>query len=149
MTTRVREALAEKLFREGKNCAQSVFGSFADDFGIDSSTAAKIACGLGGGVGRMREVCGAVTGATLILGLRHGEDKSVVYPIVQDFCRRFKEEVGSIVCKELLAGHGDPNPPQTVEVGGTPEARTATYYNKRPCVELVKLAVRLLEERAE
>ncbi len=142
MTTEEREALAEKFFRKGKNCAQAVVCSFAEDFGMDVETAAKISCGLGGGVGRMREVCGAVTGASLVLGMRHGEDKSIVYPYVQEFCRRFKEETGSIVCHELLAGPAHQN---SVEVGGAPEVRTQSYYQKRPCVELVKLAVRLLE----
>lgn len=130
---------AEALFMSGMNCSQAVFGAFAEDFGMDASTAAKVACGLGGGVGRLREVCGTVTGASLVLGLKYGEDKAVVYPHVQDFCERFKAECGSIVCRELLAGV-----PATT--GGAPEARTAEYYKKRPCVELVKLSVRLLEE---
>lgn len=130
---------AEALFLSGMNCSQAVFGAFAEDFGMDASTAAKVACGLGGGVGRLREVCGTVTGASLVFGLKYGEDKVVVYPHVQDFCARFKAECGSIVCRELLAGV-----PATT--GGAPEARTAEYYKKRPCVELVKLSVRLLEE---
>lgn len=130
---------AEALFLSGMNCSQAVFGAFAEDFGMDASTAAKVACGLGGGVGRLREVCGTVTGASLVLGLKYGADKAVVYPHVQDFCARFKAECGSIVCRELLAGV-----PATT--GGAPEARTAEYYKKRPCVELVKLSVRLLEE---
>ena len=130
---------AEALFMSGMNCSQAVFGAFAEDFGMDASTAAKVACGLGGGVGRLRAVCGTVTGASLVLGLKYGEDKAVVYPHVQDFCARFKAECGSIVCRELLAGI-----PATT--GGAPEARTAEYYKKRPCVELVKLSVRLLDE---
>ena len=130
---------AEALFMSGMNCSQAVFGAFAEDFGMDASTAAKVACGLGGGVGRLREVCGTVAGASLVFGLKYGEDKVVVYPHVQDFCARFKAECGSIVCRELLAGV-----PATT--GGAPEARTAEYYKKRPCVELVKLSVRLLEE---
>ena len=130
---------AEALFMSGMNCSQAVFGAFAEDFGMDASTAAKVACGLGGGVGRLREVCGTVTGASLVLGLKYGADKVVVYPHVQDFCARFKAECGSIVCRELLAGV-----PATT--GGAPEARTAEYYKKRPCVELVKLSVRLLDE---
>ena len=130
---------AEALFMSGMNCSQAVFGAFAEDFGMDASTAAKVACGLGGGVGRLREVCGTVTGASLVFGLKYGEDKVVVYPHVQDFCARFKAECGSIVCRELLAGV-----PATT--GGAPEARTAEYYKKRPCVELVKLSVRLLDE---
>lgn len=135
-----REEKAEALFRSGMNCAQSVFGAFAEDFGMDAAMAAKVSCGLGGGVGRMREVCGTVTGAALALGLIHGEDKSVTYPHVQRLCERFKEECGSIVCRELLAG-------VAATTGGAPEARTPEYYRKRPCVELVKLAVRLLEEQ--
>ena len=134
-----REAKAEAFFREGLNCAQAVFCAFADEFGIELELAKRISCGLGGGVGRQREVCGAVTGASLVLGLRHGSDKKVVYPFVQDFCAQFRAEVGSIVCRELLAGTG-------ATTGGAPEARTPAYYRKRPCVELVKLAVRILEE---
>lgn len=130
---------AEALFMSGMNCSQAVFGAFAEDFGMDASTAAKVACGLGGGVGRLREVCGTVTGASLVLGLKYGADKAVVYPHVQDFCARFKAECGSIVCRELLAG-------VSATTGGAPEARTAEYYKKRPCVELVKLSVRLLDE---
>lgn len=131
------EEMAETLFMSGLNCAQSVFCAFADEFGMDEETAKKVSCGLGGGVGRLREVCGAVTGATLVLGMRHGPDKDVVYPKVQAFCAKFKEECGSIVCRELLSGTG-------ATVGGKADARTPEYYHKRPCVEMVKLAVRLL-----
>lgn len=139
METTSKEQLAENFFKSGMNCSQSVFMAFAGDFGIPQETAAKISCGLGGGVGRMREVCGAVTGASLVIGLKHGEDKAKVYPIVQDFCERFKKECGSIVCRELLNGTGATS-------GGQPEARTDEYYKKRPCVEIVKLAVRILAD---
>lgn len=132
-----REEKAEALFMEGLNCSQSVFCAFADEFGMDLETAKKVSSGLGGGVGRMREVCGAVTGATLVLGMRHGPDKSAVYPAVQDFCARFKAACGSIVCRELLEGTGATS-------GGAPDARTSEYYRKRPCVELVRLAASLL-----
>ena len=137
MTKAERQDEAERLFREGMNCAQSVFCAFAGDFGLDGDTAAKVSCGLGGGVGRTREVCGAVTGATLVLGMRHGPDKNVVYPIVQDFIEKFKSECGSVVCRELLAGTGATS-------GGKPDERTKEYYRKRPCVELVKLAAGLV-----
>ena len=130
---------AEALFMSGCNCAQSVFGAFAEDYGLSDDLAAKVSCGLGGGVGRMREVCGAVSGASLVLGLKFGPDKAAVYPHVQALCAKFKAEVGSIVCRELLAG-------QDATAGGAPEPRTPAYYRKRPCVELVKLAVRLTEE---
>jgi C_GCAxxG_C_C family probable redox protein len=86
----------------------------------------------------MREVCGAVSGATLVLGMRHGPDKDAVYPAVQEFCEKFKAETGSVVCRELLSGTG-------ATQGGAPEARTAEYYRKRPCVEMVKLAASLVE----
>ena len=103
---------------------------------MDAETAMKVSAGLGGGVGRMREVCGAVTGATLALGLKYGPDKTVVYPKVQELCAKFKAECGSIVCRELLAGSG-------ATQGGAPEARTDAYYRKRPCAEMVRLAAEL------
>ena len=137
--TRVEKA--EELFRSGMNCSQAVFCAYADEFGMDEETAAKVSCGLGGGVGRTREVCGAVTGATLVLGMRHGPDKNVVYPLVQDFVAKFKSECGSVVCRELLAGTGATS-------GGKPDERTQEYYRKRPCVELVKLAAGLVENGA-
>ena len=130
---------AEELFKSGMNCSQAVFCAFADEFGMDSETAAKVSSGLGGGVGRTREVCGAVTGAALVLGMRHGPDKNAVYPSVQDFIAKFKAECGSVVCRELLAGTG-------ATAGGAAEERTKEYYRKRPCVELVKLAAGFLEE---
>lgn len=130
---------AEALFKGGMNCAQSVFCAFADEFGMDEETAAKVSCGLGGGVGRLREVCGAVTGAALVLGMRGGPDKTAVYPRVQALAARFKDAFGSIVCRELLAGTG-------ATAGGAPEARTDAYYRKRPCVELVKTVAGFLEE---
>ena len=130
---------ADELFHTGACCSQAVFVVLASEFGMDAETAMKVSAGLGGGVGRQREVCGAVTGATLALGLKYGPDKAAVYPHVQALCERFKAECGSIVCRELLAGTG-------ATQGGAPEARTETYYKKRPCVELVRLATRLAEE---
>ena len=131
-----KDEKAVELFATGKNCAQAVFCAFAADFGIDESTAAKISSGLGGGVGRQREVCGAVTGATLALGMKFGPDKAAVYKAVQRLSAKFKAETGAIVCRELLAGTG-------ATTGGAPEARTAEYYRKRPCAELVRLAAAL------
>ena len=128
---------AEKLFTDGCNCAQAVFAAFADEFGLDEELAKRLACGLGGGVGRMREVCGAVSAAAMVIGMRLGPDKMKAYPVIQDFCAKFKEKCGSIVCRELLEGTG-------ATTGGAPESRTPEYYHKRPCVELVKTAVSLL-----
>ena len=130
---------AVELFKTGACCSQAVFCAFAGDFGMDAETAMKVSAGLGGGVGRLREVCGAVTGATLVLGLKYGPDKAVVYPHVQEFAARFKAECGSIVCRELLEGVG-------ATTGGAPEARTEGYYKKRPCAELVRLAAKLVDE---
>ena len=137
MSARVEKA--EKLFKGGLNCSQSVFAAFADEFGLDEELAKKVSCGLGGGVGRMREVCGAVSAAAMVIGMRLGPDKTAAYPAIQEFCAKFKDETGSIVCRELLAGTG-------ATAGGAPEERTQAYYSKRPCVELVKLATTLLEE---
>lgn len=124
---------AVALFATGMNCAQSVFCAFAEDLGMDAETAAKVSSGLGGGVGRLREVCGAVTGATLVLGMKYGPDKTVVYEKVQAIAAEFKAEMGSIVCRELLSGSGATS-------GGAPEARTPEYYRKRPCSEIVRFA---------
>ena len=130
---------AVELFKTGACCSQAVFAALAADYGMDPETAMKVSAGLGGGVGRMREVCGAVTGATLALGLKYGPDKAAVYPHVQELCARFKAECGSIVCRELLAGTG-------ATQGGAPEARTDAYYKKRPCAEMVRLAAQLATE---
>ena len=140
--TEDRTEKAEALFKSGCNCSQAVFAAFADEFGLDEDLARRISCGLGGGVGRLREVCGAVSGAALVLGMRHGPDKRTAYPPIQDFCAKFKAETGSIVCRELLAGTG-------ATTGGAPEPRTSAYYGKRPCVELVKLAASLLAREAD
>ena len=137
MQERVEKARA--LCMGGCNCSQAVFAAFADEFGLDEETARKVALGLGGGVGRMREVCGTVSAAAMVLGLRHGPDKAAAYAKIQEFCAAFKAETGSIVCRELLEGTG-------ATQGGAPEARTEGYYRKRPCVELVALAATLLSK---
>lgn len=124
---------AAALFATGLNCAQSVYCAFAEELGMDAETAAKVSAGLGGGVGRLREVCGAVTGATLVLGMKYGPDKTAVYEKVQEFAAIFKQEMGSIICRDLLAGTGATS-------GGAPEARTPEYYKKRPCAEIVRFA---------
>ncbi|MBP5284609.1 MAG: C_GCAxxG_C_C family protein [Kiritimatiellae bacterium] len=130
---------AAGLFLEGHNCSQSVFGAFAGEFGVDSVLARKLSSGLGGGVGRTREVCGAVTGGVLALGLKFGPEKNDVYPAVQRFCERFKSVAGSVVCRELLSGTG-------ADCGGVAAERTAEYYRRRPCAELVRLAAEIVSE---
>ena len=136
---------AEKLFKEGYNCAQSVLCAFEDVTGIERETAAKLASSFGGGLGRMREVCGAVSGAAMVLGLAKGysdpEDfdaKKAHYALIQEFAARFKEQNGSIICRELLSGAEASN-------GFTPERRTDGYYQKRPCAELCRCAAEIVE----
>ena len=140
------KALAEKLFYDGYNCAQAVLLAFEDVTGLDKKTAAMLASSFGGGLGRMREVCGAVSGASMVLGIAKGysnpddrEAKKAHYKLVQDFCAKFKEKNGSIVCRELLSGVEKTS-------GGVPETRTDSYYKKRPCPMLVADAAEILDE---
>ena len=137
---------ARALFLEGYNCSQAVVCAFEDVTGLDRDTAARLASSFGGGLARLREVCGTVSGAALVLGLARGYSdpkdyaaKKAHYARVQEFARRFRAQTGSIVCRELLAG---------VEVTGgmAPEARTEAYYKKRPCPMLAFTAAQILEE---
>lgn len=137
---------AYELFMEGYTCSQSLFASFADIFGFDRDTALRTAAGLGGGVGRMREVCGVITSASLILGLKYGatdgcdkESKALTYEKVREFSEKFKEKEGTIICRELL-GLDKP------EESHIPEERTAEYYENRPCPRLTREAAEILEE---
>ena len=137
-------ARAEKLFREGYNCAQAVLIAFGDVTGLEHETAARLASSFGGGLGRMREVCGAVSGAAMVLGLVKGyadpadhEAKKAHYHLVQEFARRFREQNGSIICRELLSG-------TDVVHGSEPEQRCGEYYRKRPCPLLVRVAAEIL-----
>ncbi len=137
---------ARELFYKGYNCSQAVFCAFCDVTGLDIDTAAQISSSFGGGMGRLREVCGTVSGALLVLGMVRGysdpEDpraKSDHYHLVQEFAARFKENNGSIVCRELLKG-------VEVSAGPEPEARTPEYYKKRPCPNYVYESARIVEE---
>lgn len=137
---------ARKLFLQGYNCSQAVFCAFCDVTGLDMDTAARMASSFGGGLGRLREVCGTVSGAALVLGVARGyadpkdyAAKKAHYALVQEFARRFREANGSIVCRELLKGTG-------ATEGGAPEARTEAYYRKRPCPNLAYCAAEILDE---
>ena len=136
--------LARKLFLEGYNCSQAVFCAFCDVTGLDMDAAARMASSFGGGLGRLREVCGAVSGAALALGILRGysdpgdyDAKKAHYARVQEFARRFREANGAIVCRELLGG---------APAGGAPEARTDAFYRKRPCPNLVVSAAEILDD---
>ena len=138
---------AAALFKEGYSCSQAVAMAFCDVTGLDQRTAARMAASFGGGMGRMREVCGAVSGMLLVAGLLYGyEDaadtagKRALYAQVQEMAAAFRAEHGSIICRELLMGPpADPNP--------TP--RTAEFYKKRPCADMVKTAARIMDEFIE
>lgn len=137
--------LSQELFKQGYNCSQSVLGVFCEEYGLDFETAMKISSSFGGGMGRMREVCGAVSGMFMVAGLAlansqpsHGA-KSEHYKIIQELAKRFRDKNSSIICRELLQGIENSNSP-------IPSQRTKEYYKKRPCLELVKDAVEILEQ---
>ena len=136
---------AAELFLNGSNCAQAIVVAFCDVTGMDPSLAARVSSSFGGGMGRMREVCGAVSGMLMVAGLLYGYDnpgegdanKKAHYALVQELAGKFREEAGSIVCREILQNPpSDPNP--------TP--RTAEFYAKRPCARMVILATKILDD---
>lgn len=147
----IHEKKARELFENGYNCAQAVFTAFSDVTGIDEETSKALSSSFGGGMGRMREVCGAVSGMLMAAGMLYGGDcnansnggaaKSEHYARVRLFMERFKDENGSYICRELLEL-------PVGQVGGEPEQRTKEYYQRRPCSELVGCAARILDEYA-
>ena len=134
---------AVELFVEGYNCAQAVAAAFDDLTGLDEKTAARMASCFGGGMGRMREVCGAVSGMLMVAGVLYGYDdpkatkeKRELYAQVQAMAGQFRQELGSIVCRDLLKNPpSDPNP--------TP--RTEQFYKDRPCARMVATAARIMD----
>lgn len=132
---------AKELFKSGYNCSQSVLGVFCEELGLDFETAVKISSSFGGGMGRMREVCGTVSGMFMAAGLAFSDkvSKAELYQIVQELAKRFKDKNGSIICRELLQGVENSTSP-------TPSERTTEYYKKRPCIELVGDSVEIFEE---
>lgn len=131
---------AVQLFKEGKNCSQAVFAAFAPELGLDEETALMVSAGLGGGVGRMREVCGAVCGSAMAVGLKCPElDKAGVYEKVRLIADEIKKNHPSIICRELL-GLSEP------EGSFVPEKRTEGYYKKRPCLQMVEDAAKAVDK---
>lgn len=137
---------AKELFHQGFNCSQAVFAACADIYGIDEPMALRLAASFGGGIGRMRQTCGAACGMFLLAGLENGsaipgdaEGKKNNYTYVQHLANKFKDENGSLICAELLGIAPRPQEP-------TPEARTEAYYKKRPCAEMVASAVKIYLE---
>ncbi|MGN0817881.1 MAG: C-GCAxxG-C-C family protein [Candidatus Coproplasma sp.] len=145
MTERVEKAM--QLFLNGYNCAQAVVGAYADLFGMDEQTAMRFAEGLGGGMGRMRLTCGAVSATALLAGLKMSngtagdlQTRSQVYEKVRRMAEEFKDKNGSVICGDLL-GLNKP-----ADNSSMPEKRTEQYYKKRPCVQCVVDCAEIVEK---
>lgn len=135
---------AKALFESGYNCAQSVLLAFAPETGLDEQTASRLASAFGGGMGRLRETCGALTASFMVLGMVYGgyppgddASKAELYRRVQELAGRFREAHGTTLCRELL---GRPDGPDHY----VPEARTPEYYGKRPCAGIITRAAEML-----
>lgn len=144
MDSRAEQAV--KAFESGYTCAQSVFASYADLFGMDRETALKLSSPMGGGIGRMREVCGAVSAMAMLAGLKEGntdpaneEGKEKIYLLTRRMAGEFKNQFGTIVCRELLGI-------EEMEESAKPSIRTVQYYQERPCLQLISAAARIVEE---
>ena len=145
--TRSERAIA--LFLEGANCAQAVFAAFADLFGMDEKLALRISSSFGGGIGRQREVCGAVSGMCMVAGALYGYDdlkdhaqKTAHYALIQELCGKFREMYGSIICRELLGA-------KRAESSPNPTPRDAEFYRTRPCARFVGACADILEAYIE
>ena len=146
-TSSAKAKNAMELFHEGYNCAQAVLGAFAQDMNMDFQQAMMLSSSFGGGMGRMREVCGAVSAMFMVAGLDKGysdpkasTEKAGHYDYIQQLAAKFKAENGSIICRDLL-GLTQPGPDTPV-----PEPRTEAYYKKRPCQLLVGQCAAILEQ---
>ena len=137
---------AAELFQQGYSCAQAVAVAFSDVTGLTPEISAKLASSFGGGMGRLREVCGAVSGMLLVAGYLYGygapdpEAQKAHYALVQDLAGQFREVAGSIICREILQ-----NPPSDPK----PTPRTEEFYKNRPCTRLVVLAAQILDTYIE
>ena len=141
-----RREIAIENFKKGYNCSQSIVLTFSDMIQIDEKQLLSLASSFGGGMGRLREVCGAVTGMFMIAGLLYGYDdpeagplKGEHYARIQELAHRFEETHGTIICREMLGLSVNHDVP-------TPEMRTKEYYKKRPCAEIVGDAAEILEK---
>ena len=137
--------IAEKYFLDGCNCAQAVALAFADECGCDSDFMFRAASAFGGGMCRMREVCGALSGAMIVIGLIYGEGnereheiKKALYASGQAIFAGFRDELGTVVCRELLS--------PAEGAGNAPDARGGDYYKRRPCSKIVHFTADLLSE---
>ncbi|NLE67702.1 MAG: C_GCAxxG_C_C family protein [Lentisphaerae bacterium] len=142
-----RPILAKGYFGQGYNCCQSVVLAFAEDIGLSDEAALRLASAFGGGMGKMREVCGALTGSFMVAGMKKGytdpdadQDKEALYRLVQELAEAFRQKNGSILCRDLIGEDYAPG-------DATPGKRTQAYYDSRPCANFIEDAVRLLEEK--
>ena len=134
--------LAKEYFEKGYNCSQAVALAFTKELNMTEDAVKKAVIGFGGGFGRQRLVCGAVSGMTFVLGCikSDGQDKLSIYKIIQDACNEIKQELGSLICADLLEGK------VKIETSFVPEERTTEYYKKRPCGEIVKFVAEITQK---
>lgn len=142
-----RVALAEQLFMDGYNCSQAVVAAFADIYGYTREQALMLSGGMGGGMGRMRMTCGAVSAMAILAGMACGatdaadsEGKSNNYKVVQELCNQFKQQYGSLICADLLKIKRD------APLSYIASPRTAEYYKTRPCVAQVVTAAKIFDQ---
>ena len=133
--------LAKENFRTGMNCSQSVVLAFKDELNLSEEILKKASIGFGGGLGRQRLTCGAVSGMCMVLAMAKsdGVDKLSIYSLIQQACKEFEKKVGSLSCAELLSGVNADKSPK-------PEERTESYYKKRPCAELCQIAAEIADK---
>ena len=144
-----RVSRAVENFMAGYGCCQSIVAAFADLYGLDDTLAKKIAAGFGGGVGRMRMMCGAVSGIVMLVGLHCGqtegsdrEGKSACYKVVQELLEQSREQNGSLICAEILGLKGY----EKASCSYVASPRTAEYYKSRPCADKVESAARIFAD---
>ncbi len=145
MSISEREKAAVRLFASGANCAQAVLMAYADVAGLTGEQAARVSCGLGGGIGRLRDNCGAFSAAVMLCASLEGEDgakkehRPQTYARVQRVYREFIAKNGSICCAELLGREKKPEKP-------APDARTRSYYQGRPCARIIRMTCKIIDE---
>ena len=138
---------AEEYFLEGRSCAQSIFASFADTLDIDETLALKISAPFGGGVGRMRHICGALSGALMVAGAKFAsadagkESKEAIYALTREIAQKFKEQHGTLMCAEILGDEA-----QNAGATHVPQERNSAYYAARPCLKVIKSAEKIIQD---
>lgn len=142
-----KSKIARENFKKGYNCAQAVCLAFAKELGFDNETVLKLGSSFGGGMGRLREVCGAVSAMFMVAGILRGysepnndEIKQKHYELIQDLANEFKKQHKTIICKELLGLNEKTSSP-------VPSKRTAEYYEKRPCEKFIDTAAKIISEK--